>query len=445
VRFFPSAVRVYVRGAIAALGLAGIFIAVLPLAYASDGDGRGSQPLKNKQHHVQHQVTQAQRDAEASSHAVSEATQLVQQTAAQLKAAYADLDAARAHVADVRGQLEVSGAQDVQAQSALDQAQAQLTVAQGAVTTGREQLDAQRTRVQNTVIGLYQDGDPQLLALGGYLTSNSPTDLTRRLEYSQTLVEDENSAFAGLQDAEHALESQEATAASAEKQVSAAREQAARQFAATQALRDQAETARAQAQQAKASLQATLAVQRDAESSARDSRHRDLATLAKLRKQEAAIKKQILAAAATNTSQGYTGHTDGYLSPPIPGAPITSPFGWRIHPIYHYWGLHDGTDFAAACGTPMLASADGTVSAAYWSDVYGNRLYIDLGQVNGHNLTINYNHAIRYVVSVGDHVTRGQVVGYVGTTGWSTGCHTHFTVLQDGTAVDPMTYIGGNT
>jgi murein DD-endopeptidase MepM/ murein hydrolase activator NlpD len=89
----------------------------------------------------------------------------------------------------------------------------------------------------------------------------------------------------------------------------------------------------------------------------------------------------------------------------------------------------------------MRAAADGTVLSRYWSDVYGNRLYIDVGKVNGHNLTVVYNHATSYRVNVGDHVTRGEIVGYVGSTGWSTGCHLHFTVLQDGTAVDPMNYL----
>ena len=120
---------------------------------------------------------------------------------------------------------------------------------------------------------------------------------------------------------------------------------------------------------------------------------------------------------------------------------MTSPFGYRIHPIYHYWGLHDGTDFGVSCGEPMRAVAGGTVIARYWSDVYGNRLYLNLGQINGQNITAVYNHATSYRVSVGDHVNQGDVVGYVGSTGWSTGCHLHFTILVNGTAVDPMNWL----
>ena len=76
-----------------------------------------------------------------------------------------------------------------------------------------------------------------------------------------------------------------------------------------------------------------------------------------------------------------------------------------------------------------------------WSDVYGNRLYLDLGQVNGKNMTVVYNHMSGYKASTGQHVSRGQTVGYAGTTGWSTGCHLHFTVMLDGATVDPMHYM----
>ena len=96
-----------------------------------------------------------------------------------------------------------------------------------------------------------------------------------------------------------------------------------------------------------------------------------------------------------------------------PGA-VTSPFGYRRHPIYGYWGLHDGTDFSAPCGTPNRAAGSGTVISRYWSDVYGNRLYLDLGQVNGKNMTVVYNHLSGYTASTGERVSRGEVVGYGG-------------------------------
>ena len=126
---------------------------------------------------------------------------------------------------------------------------------------------------------------------------------------------------------------------------------------------------------------------------------------------------------------------------PVAGS-VTSPYGYRVHPIYGYYSLHDGTDFGAGCGQPLWAVAGGTVTDEYYSSVWGNRLYLSLGNVNGKNVTVIYNHLSGYRASVGEGVARGETVGYVGTTGWSTGCHLHFTVLVNGDPVDPMGWIG---
>ncbi len=146
------------------------------------------------------------------------------------------------------------------------------------------------------------------------------------------------------------------------------------------------------------------------------------------------------ARAAARHGGGATSPSGGFLSYPVNGA-ITSPFGYRVHPIYGYYGLHDGTDFGAACGSPLYSAASGRVISSYWSTVYGNRLIIDNGLVNGVSLVAIYNHATSYTVGVGDRVKRGQVIGYVGSTGWSTGCHLHFTVMVNGDPVDPMGWL----
>ncbi len=113
-----------------------------------------------------------------------------------------------------------------------------------------------------------------------------------------------------------------------------------------------------------------------------------------------------------------------------------------MHPIYHYWGLHDGDDFGAACGTPIWAAGRGHILSEYFSSVWGNRLFLNLGLINGKNVTVIYNHLSAYRTSVGQAVSRGQVVGLIGTTGWSTGCHTHMTVMVNGVAVDPTPWLG---
>ncbi|THV08732.1 M23 family metallopeptidase, partial [Nocardioides caeni] len=168
-------------------------------------------------------------------------------------------------------------------------------------------------------------------------------------------------------------------------------------------------------------------------------RARDRAALKRLEKREARIKSQIL---ALSRRQGgsYNGDTGGLLHRPADG-PVTSPFGYRTHPIYGYYGLHNGTDFGAGCGSSLWAGESGTVINTYYDEVYGNRLYLAIGKVNGASITLVYNHLSSYAVGQGAHVKRGQVVGYVGSTGWSTGCHLHFTVLRNGEPVDPMGYM----
>ena len=74
----------------------------------------------------------------------------------------------------------------------------------------------------------------------------------------------------------------------------------------------------------------------------------------------------------------------------------------------------------------------------YYNGGYGNRLMIDHGNVGGRYVTTGYNHAIRYTVSVGERVRKGEVIGYVGSTGYSTGCHLHLMVWLDGRVVNPM-------
>ncbi len=127
------------------------------------------------------------------------------------------------------------------------------------------------------------------------------------------------------------------------------------------------------------------------------------------------------------------------FSRPVPGG-ITSPFGMRLHPILHVWKLHDGTDFGASCGTPIRAPYAGRVASVSFNRGYGNRLMLDHGTIDGHRVRTGYNHAIRYVVSPGRSVKRGQLLGYVGSTGYATGCHLHLMLWLDGRLANPMVW-----
>lgn len=126
---------------------------------------------------------------------------------------------------------------------------------------------------------------------------------------------------------------------------------------------------------------------------------------------------------------------------PITGS-VTSGYGMRFHPYLHQWRVHTGIDLGASCGTPVRAAADGTVTAAGWNTVgYGNQVVVDNGKVLSRAMSTTYNHLSAIMVNSGDVVRQGQVIGLVGTTGWSTGCHLHFEVLIDGVKVDPAPFL----
>ncbi len=127
---------------------------------------------------------------------------------------------------------------------------------------------------------------------------------------------------------------------------------------------------------------------------------------------------------------------DGTLRRPV-GGPITSPFGMRVHPVTGDRKLHDGTDFGVPCGTPVHSAGDGTVVSRGSSTAYGNRVVIR----HPGGLQTSYNHLASQSVPVGQRVTTSTVVGRVGSTGLSTGCHLHFMARRHGQAVDPMTLV----
>ena len=127
---------------------------------------------------------------------------------------------------------------------------------------------------------------------------------------------------------------------------------------------------------------------------------------------------------------------EGWLCP-VPWYVLTSPFGWRIHPIYGDSRFHSGVDLACSEGTPIYATRSGQVTAASWNGSMG--YYVQINHGDGYASI--YMHMTHYVVSSGDYVSQGEVIGYVGSTGDSTGDHLHFGISYWGEYVNPMAYI----
>lgn len=116
---------------------------------------------------------------------------------------------------------------------------------------------------------------------------------------------------------------------------------------------------------------------------------------------------------------------------------VSSVYGMRIHPVYGYPKMHTGVDLAAAKNTPIYASRAGVVVWAGWGSTGGWWVKVD----HGDGFASTYLHMTRYIVKIGDYVQAGQQLGYVGTTGVSTGYHLHFGIMKNGEWVDPLKYI----
>ncbi|CAA9494396.1 MAG: Phage endopeptidase [uncultured Sphingomonas sp.] len=118
---------------------------------------------------------------------------------------------------------------------------------------------------------------------------------------------------------------------------------------------------------------------------------------------------------------------------PVQGR-ITSGFGRRVHPILRFARMHRGIDFGAGWGAPIVAAADGQVVRAGWAGGYGRQVRI----AHGDGLLTSYSHMSRIIVDAGGAVRAGQLIGYVGSSGLSTGPHLHYETIRNGVAVDPL-------
>ena len=156
---------------------------------------------------------------------------------------------------------------------------------------------------------------------------------------------------------------------------------------------------------------------------------------------ELARQSQIIAGMISKSTKNsmVTSATGAFIRP-CPGA-VSSEFGYRVHPIFKTTKYHSGIDIAAPMGTPIRAANSGQVIFVGWQNGYGKTVIIDHGRVNGKPTTTLYAHQSRFAVSNNQMVTKGQIIGYVGSTGYSTGPHCHFEVRVNGKPVSPWKYI----
>ena len=164
------------------------------------------------------------------------------------------------------------------------------------------------------------------------------------------------------------------------------------------------------------------------------------------RRQEALQQQQNQNSGSNNPGSDNSGSNDSGSNKPSSnenwGQPcsyrrVSSAYGWRVHPITGKNSFHNGVDLPNSQGTPIYAVRSGTVTTTTYSSVYGYYVTIN----HGDGFSSMYAHLTHYVVSSGQHVSKGQVIGYMGSTGWSTGPHLHFTIYYNGSTVNPRNYI----
>ena len=384
----------------------------------------------------------------------AELTASLEGVSAELGQAYLDLQDARTALGTA--EAELTAAEDTLAQKQREQQTAadRLSVAQADLDDLTDEADQSAQNAQehsdsvaSMVVSAYQ-GDTTFTSWTYVLASDSVEDLSDR---ASTMA-----IASGMQ---------ESALASAEAQRARDANRRARQNAVTQrvsTLKDEADAAEQEAQEAADAAQtkrdevADLETRAATAASDLETRKGDLEEQLRQSAADAdAAAARIAEIDAANRAAYEAGQTgvssatvaadslgSGYIGHPITGElAVTSPFGWRIHPVTGAGTGHQGVDFAAAEGTPQYASAAGTVT--YWDSAScGIGLDLNVGYVDGHSYVVTLCHLSGRNVANGQYVNRGDVIGFTGSTGYATGPHVHFQVAQDGVYIDPMTLPG---
>ena len=363
-----------------------------------------------------------------------------------------DLEQAQAELEDAREEDRRTGER-------LTAAQEEEQRLSGAVDEGRDEVDRSNGELATVALDAYKGGglpDPSTI----YVGNASPQDaVDRSMNYRLTMASQgtrldtlrtdqavtENSAerltavreeIKQLKiDAEEAVERTE----QAEQEAADAKQELDDLYATQKTQRDDLESKKEQYEGDVSSLETrSSTLDTEIEELARQERERE-----ERERQEREKKNQQNQQSQQNSGGGGgsvgSSSSNGWIYPV--DARLNSNFGWRVHPIYGTRKLHAGVDFPVACGVPVGAAHSGRVIARTHNSGAGNKIILSHGIMNGRLVTTSYHHLQGYAQPVGAEVSAGTTVGYVGTTGSSTGCHLHFEVHEDGNAVNPANYL----
>ena len=344
--------------------------------------------------------------------------QVIEDVSAKLKQIQADLDAANARLQSIQMKQAEINAQIAQTQNEIVKMEAYLKTRQ----------DVLNRRVR----AIYMHG--QLNYLEVILGANSFSDFANRVELLKRVIWSDYNLILEIQKQKAAIEAKKAQLEEDKRQLDAlaaeaekTRQEIAKKKAEQQKVLDAAKSNKAAAAQMEQDLNAQLASVRN---------------LIQQRLAAAEAARQAAQQQAASDDEGGGGSDDNYVQGtgamgwPCSG-PITSPFGYRTHPIFGTTIFHAGIDIGVDYGTPIHAADSGVVVYSGWISGYGNAVIID----HGGGISTLYGHNQSLAVSEGQSVSKGSVIAYAGSTGNSTGPHCHFEVDVNGSPVNPMGYL----
>jgi murein DD-endopeptidase MepM/ murein hydrolase activator NlpD len=323
-------------------------------------------------------------------------------------------------LADVTTRLVVANAKLAEAQATVDRLGLEALALQVKVDATEQKLAAARDDVRRTAVLLYRHGDGATM-IGLLGSTDGSGELVEGKHYLQRVSDKRQGDARRVTKLKDQLDVQRDAVAHQKQDADAARAAAADEKSQLDDLAAQQARARDAAESALQAENAALG----AAVAQHDAAEAELAA-------ESQRIAEVVQAAGDGPSLG-----DGTFVRPVPG-PFSSNFGYRTDPVTGATAFHAGIDFSSPCGTPIKAAGTGTIlSAGFNSGGYGNMTLLN----HGNGLSTLYGHQSSIIVSAGQSVAQGQVIGYVGSTGKSTGCHLHFEVRVNGSPVNPVGYL----
>lgn len=353
----------------------------------------------------------------------------------KLDAAESKLPQARERLAKAQNALIEAQQRKAAADEKVAAAVAKVARAKAEIAKTEQQIAYLEAQIGRMARDVYQRGG-SASEMEILLDSADPGDFASRLEALRSIAQGNNDALTELDAAKAQLAIRLEGLKELEDEAQKAQDEAEQQVEAAADAKAEADAAKAEIDQLVAERAAAL----------RDARSRR-ASVKKKYDQYKAEQARIaaIARAAAQKAAGSSGGVpsnigSGGLMWPTPGAGVVGNVGPRVHPVYGYRSCHTGTDIGAGMGTPIHAAASGVVVSVENGGPYGLHTLVQ----HGSGISTMYAHQSSTSVSPGQRVSRGQVIGNVGSTGWSTGPHLHFEVHVNGTPYDPMGWFGGS-